>query len=120
MNDLQKESDRLRLALKATGISLALMALAYIAIYTLSLTSPVVYFVVPFVIAYWFSVVWLSTLAYGPVLGFVAFFSPLLPPVTFIIMLLAYSRASHFLKQQQLSLPTTGRSVISERREPTL
>jgi len=96
---------RLSLAIKATGITLALMVAVYAVIYALALREPVVYVVVPFVVAYWLSVVWLSSLAYSWFMGFIALVSPLLPGSTFVIMLLAYSRASHFLKKQAAPTP---------------
>ncbi|WP_374679682.1 hypothetical protein [Hydrocarboniphaga effusa] len=109
-------------ALQITGITLALMVAVYVVIYAFKLEAPLIYAVVPFVIAYWLSVVWLSVLAYSWFMGAIAFVSPILPGSTFVIMLLAYSRASRFLKQppEVASVSAPASSTTSQRRAPTL
>ncbi len=117
--NIEKKRKNISAALKATGISLLLMVLAYLGVYLISPEGPLNYAVIPFVVAYWLSVIWLSAAGYSKFMGFVAFVSILIPPAVFVVMLLAYSRASGYMKA------TSGNRGVGERdhnvrREPSL
>ena len=111
---------KVSLALRATGVTLLLMVLAYAAIYATSARGPVVYGVIPFVIAFWLSVVWLASVAYSRFMGVVAFVGIVVPPLVLLVMLLAYSRANKFLSETESLPQEPAERRPSMRREPTL
>lgn len=110
---------KLQLALRYTGVSLLLMVMSYMGVYAAGIKDSLLYVVVPFVFAYWLSVVWLVGLSYSWFMGTVAFLSILLPPLVFVIMLLAYSRAVKYLKETQ-DLPGAVLSGQATSEEPEL
>jgi hypothetical protein len=119
-SSLAERRTKISRALRATGVSLLLMVLVYVVIYAASLRGSLIYGVIPFVLAYWLSVVWLAAVAYSPFMAVVAFVGILVPPVVFVVMLLAYSRAKKFLVETaSISDEYTGQQP-NVRREPTL
>jgi cell division protein FtsW (lipid II flippase) len=119
-SSVTKKRRKISSALRATGVTLLLLVLAYAVIYAASLTAPMAYGVVPFVVAFWLSVVWLAAVSYSRFMGVVAFVGILVPPVVLLVMLLAYSRAKKFLTETE-SIAQEGMELRSSmRREPTL
>jgi hypothetical protein len=111
---------RVSSALRATAATFLLMVLAYAVMYVASLKGPMVYGVVPFVIAFWFSVVWLAAVAYSRFMGIIAFVGIVVPPVVLLVVLLAYSRAKKFLSETDLLSKEPAERQPSMRREPSL
>ncbi len=100
--------EKLASAIKFLTISFISMVVIYAAIYAMAIDSYLVYAVVPFVIAYWLSVVRLSWLAYGPFMGAISIVAIAFPPLVLLFMILSYSRASKYIKNQGGALKFSG------------
>ena len=103
-----KKIQQLSKAITFIGISFLLMVLSYVIVYTFEKQSPLLYIVVPFVLMFWASSIYLTWLAYGKFMSFICIFTLLFPPAIFLIMLLSYSRATVFIKSKGLKLGFSG------------
>src|SRR5690606_15587011 len=84
--------------LKYVGITFLLAVIVNVVVILLFRESPLVYTVVPFNLAYVFTVAWLAKVAYSWFMAIITVLLVVFPVGIFIIMLLAYSRASKELK----------------------
>lgn len=98
--------------IKFLSLSFIFMVAMYGIIYAFFQGTNFIYAVVPFVLAFWLSVTRLSWLAYSPIMGVISFFSIVIPPATFLIMLLSYSRSSKYIKDNNFKMSFLG--AISE------
>lgn len=107
------KADRARVAglskaIRCLSVSLPLAVGAYLLAYALGEGAVRLYLVAPFVLALWASIVWLSWLAYGPVMALVALLAVLLPPALLVVMALSYARAVRFVRELGMRLTFTG------------
>ena len=105
------EAEKLAAPIHFVGISLLVAVVANIVVIALFRGSPLVWVVVPFNLAWLFCVAWLANAAYGLFMAIVSVASIVFPVGVFIIMLLAYNRASKRLKELGYKVTFTGKLV---------
>lgn len=98
-------------AIKYLSFSFIFMVAMYGVIYFFFQGTDFVYAVIPFVLVFWLSVTRLTWLSYSPLMGIVSFFSIIIPPAILLIMLLSYSRATKFIKDNKLNMSFLGTIV---------
>lgn len=111
MIDNKEKITKLSSAIKFLNLSFLLMVFVYVAIYAFAWDTIFMYAAIPFVLAFWISVIRLSSISYGLVMATVSIFAILFPPGLILIMLLSYSRAVHFIKQEGLKISFMGEVV---------
>jgi branched-subunit amino acid transport protein AzlD len=95
-------------AIKYLSISLPLMVIAYVFVYTFAQDTIFIYAVIPFVLFFCFSVIRLAWVGYSKFMGVVSLFSLLLPPAFFVMMIVAYSKATSFAKDKGIKFGFMG------------
>lgn len=84
--------------IKYVGITFLLAVIVNLVVISLFRESPLVYAVVPFNLTYVFTVSWLAKVAYSWFMAIITVLLVVFPVAVFVIMLLAYNRASKELK----------------------
>lgn len=94
------ESRAMQLAspIKYVGITFFLAVIVNVVVISLFRESPLVYAVIPFNLAYVFTVAWLAKVAYSWFMALITMLLVVFPVGVLIITLLAYSRASKELR----------------------
>jgi ABC-type lipoprotein release transport system permease subunit len=95
-------------AIKVLSLSFVMMVVVNTIIYAFFQGTILIYIAIPFALAYWLSVTRLSWLAYSPFMGIISFLSIMFPVATFIIMLMSYSRAAKYIKDNNLKMSFLG------------
>lgn len=99
---------KLGVAVKILSYSFILMLLSYFLVYAFGQGTTLVYLVVPFVLMFWGSCIYLTWLVYSKFMAVICVLSILFPPAVFLIGLVSYFKAAAYVKERGWKLGLMG------------